>query len=125
MSVGHSSKSNSSRMLSSLSEKRRTSLSNIRSNESFESSMKHKFGLVYTALCGKYKTRPVPWVKCSVKTNSIEILGDRMKADDWQAAMDALSADTSTHHVRIKNKRYMEQMTRTYDTFSSAVGAPK
>ncbi|XP_015376850.1 PREDICTED: centrosomal protein of 78 kDa-like [Diuraphis noxia] len=125
MSVGHSSKSNSSRMLSSLREKHKTSLSIIRSNESFESSLKHQFGLVYTALCGKYKTRPVQWVKCSVKMNSIEILGDSIKAEDWQVAMEALSTDTSTHHVRIKNKRYTEKLARNYDTFGSVVEAPK
>lgn len=125
MSVGHSSKLNGSRVFSSHGEKNRTSLSTIRSNESFESSVKHNFGLIYTAVCGKYKTRPVPWVKCSVKANSIEILGDRMKAEDWQAAIESLSTDTGTHHVRIKNKRYTEQLAKNYDTFAKVVEAPK
>ncbi|KAL5237772.1 hypothetical protein ACI65C_005182 [Semiaphis heraclei] len=125
MLVSHSSKSNDSRMSSRLSEKRRTSLSTIRSDESLGSSLKHQFGLVYTALCGKYKTCLVPWVKCSVKTNSIEILGDRMKGNDWRAAMEALSTDNSTHHVRIRNKRYTDQLARNYATFSSVVEAPK
>jgi len=125
MSVGHSSKSNGSRIFSSLGQKRKTSLSTIRSNESFESSAKHNYGLIYTAVCGKYKTRPVPWVKCSIKTNSIEILGDRMKADDWQASMEALITDTGTHHLRIKNKRYTEQLAKDYDTFGRVVEAPK
>ncbi|XP_015364585.1 PREDICTED: centrosomal protein of 78 kDa-like [Diuraphis noxia] len=125
MLVNHSSKSNASGMLSSLSEKRRTSLSTIRSRESFGCSLKHQFGLVYTAICGKYKTCPVPWVKFSVKTNSIEILGDRMKVDNWRAALEALSTDTSTHHVRIKNKRYTEALATNYATFDNAVEAPK
>ncbi|XP_003245035.1 centrosomal protein of 78 kDa [Acyrthosiphon pisum] len=125
MSVGHSSKSNDSRIFSSLGKKRRTSLSTIRSNESFEGSAKHNYGLIYTAVCCKYKTRPVPWVKCSAKTNSIEIVGDRMKAEDWQAAMEALMTDISTHHVRIRNKRYTEQLAKNYDTFAGVVEAPK
>jgi len=87
--------------------------------------MKHKFGLIYTDICGKYKIRPVPWVKFSGKTNSIEILGARMKADDWQAAIEALSTDTSTHHVRIKNKRYTDHLAKNYDTFCSVMEAPK
>ncbi|XP_060836429.1 centrosomal protein of 78 kDa [Rhopalosiphum padi] len=120
----NSSKSNTSR-ISSLNDKRKPSLSTIKSNESLESSEKHKFGLTYTEVCSKYKTRPVPWVKCSGKTNSIEILGDRMKADEWLAAMEALSTDTSTHYVRIKNKRYTEQLSKNYDTFCSVAGAPK
>jgi len=64
-------------------------------------------------------------VKFSVKTNSIEILGERMKVDDWRAALEALSTDTSTHHVRIKNKRYTEALARNYATFGSVIGAPK
>jgi len=52
-------------------------------------------------------------------------MGDRMKADDWQVAMEALSTDTTTHHLRIKNKRYTEQLAKSYDTFGSVVGAPK
>lgn len=50
---------------------------------------------------------------------------DRMKADEWLAAMEALSTDTSTHYVRIKNKRYTEQLSKNYDTFCSVAGAPK
>jgi len=60
-----------------------------------------------------------------VKANSIEILGDRMKAEDWQAAIESLSTDTGTHHVRIKNKRYTEQLAKKYDTFAKVVEAPK
>ena len=48
-----------------------------------------------------------------------------MKAEDWQAAMEALMTDTGTHHVRIKNKRYTEQLAKTYETFTSVVEAPK
>lgn len=48
-----------------------------------------------------------------------------MKADDWQAAMEALITDTGTHHVRIKNKRYTEQLAKNYDTFASVVETPK
>jgi len=87
--------------------------------------LKHQFGLVYTALCGKYETRPVPWVKYNVKTNSVEILGDRMKAMDWQVVMEDLSTDTSTHHVRIANKSYTRELLKNYPTFSSVIEAPK
>lgn len=48
-----------------------------------------------------------------------------MKADDWQAAMEALSTDTSTHHLRIKNKQYTGNLAKNYDTFSSVLAAPK
>jgi hypothetical protein len=83
------------------------------------------FASSYAAVCEKYKTRPVPYVKVNVKANSVEVYGDRMKGEEWQAAMEALSTDVSTHHVRIKNKRYVENLAVGFDTLSSVMAAPK
>lgn len=118
-------KSNISR-ISSLSEKRKHSISH-RSNESFQSSTSktHTFLSAYVMTCAKYKIRPVTSVKVDTKTNSIEMWGDRMKADDWQSALEALSTDVSTHYIRIKNKRYIQNLAREYDTFSNVMTAPK
>lgn len=96
-----------------------------RSVRSFASSTKDNFGYAYTTNCAKYKIRPMQCVKINSKANSIEIWGDRLKAADWQAAMEALSNDISTHHVRIKNRRYTGNSGITYDTFSSVTAAPK
>jgi len=97
----------------------------MRSERSFRSSDKDSFVTIYAAVCAKYKTRPVQGVKVNGKTNFVEVLGDRMKADDWQAAMEALSIDSNTHHLRVKNRRYMDNLYKDYNTFSSAMEAPK
>ncbi|XP_050436538.1 centrosomal protein of 78 kDa [Adelges cooleyi] len=92
---------------------------------SADSTGKNNFGALYALACVKYSTRLSHCVKISDKKNSVEITGDRMKADDWQAAMEALSNDTVTHHVLIKNRRHPDIIARSYDTLSSALSVPK
>lgn len=79
----------------------------------------------YTRCCAKHKTQPVPNVKINAIANSVAVLGDRMTPDGWRVAMDALSADVSTHHVRISNRRHLNGLHGEYDTYSRAAQAPK
>lgn len=79
----------------------------------------------YTKACAKNKTQPVPHVKINAVANSVTVSGDRMTADGWRTAMDALSTDVSTHHVCIGNRRYLNGLHGEYDTYSRAVEAPK
>lgn len=111
-------------MTSQLSQKRKSSVS-IKSVRSVGSLRDSPLGSSYADICEKYKTRPSPFVKFNLKTNSVEVHGDRMRGEEWQAIMEALSTDVSTHHVRIKNKRYMENLNISYDTLTSVMAAPK
>lgn len=118
-------KSTSSTITTSSRCQKRKSLVSIKSAKSIGSLKDSPFKSSYAANCEKYKTRPVPYVKVNLKTNSVEVYGDRMKGEEWQAVMEALSTDVSTHHVRIKNKRYVENLAIDYDTLSSVMAAPK
>lgn len=120
-------KSKISRLLgSSLSQKQNPSILN-RSEESFHSSTVKSNGFLstYKMTCDKYKTRPVTSVKVNRKNNSVEILGDRLKVEDWQSVLESLSTDISIHHIRIKNKKYTENLAKDYETFLETMAAPK
>lgn len=97
----------------------------VKSERSLCSSVKNPFVSLYKTTCTKWKTRQMPCIKVNDKTNSIEVIGDRMKVDDWQATMEALSSDVNTHHLCIKNKRYIEHLAKSYDTFSGVMNVPK
>lgn len=113
---------NSKRSFHSQKEK---SFISVKSERSLLSSVKSPFINIYKTACAKWKTRQMPCVKVNDKTNSIEVIGDRMKADDWQATMEALSSDVTTHYVCVKNKRYIGDLMKNYDTFSSVTEVPK
>lgn len=111
--------------LSKLSQKSKSFIS-LQTKGSDKCSDNISFFSAYTSICAKYKlTRPMQCVKVNVKDNSIEVLGDRMKGDDWRVVMEALSTDISTHCVCIRNRRYLKIFYRDYDTLSSVLKAPK
>lgn len=106
-------------------DERRKPATSIKSERSFDSCTKNTFNPIYATTCANYKTRPMPCVKFNSKTNSIEVLGDRLKANDWKAVMEAIRTDTSAHHIRVKNKQYAGNLAKEYETFTQALGAPK
>lgn len=103
----------------------RKSLISLTSGRSSVSSIKNAFDIALTAACVKYKTSSRMFVKINCATNFVEIFGDRMETKDWQATFEALRTDTSTSHLRIKNRRQVGCLEKNYDTLSSVLGAPK
>lgn len=102
----------------------RNSPRSIRSGRSSMSSMKNAFEIALTTACVKYKTASKKFVKINYATNFVEIFGDCMEAKDWQATLEVLRTDTSTSHLRIKNKRHIV-LDNNYDTLSRVLDAPK
>lgn len=125
MSVLHRNSSSHSIIsgVSSVGQKPKSSMSTRSISSSTKTNLES--AAVYATNCIKYKTRPMTCVKFNSKTNSIEIWGDRMKANDWKAAMETLRADVIAHSVCIKNKRFTGNLETSYDTLSSAMEAPK
>lgn len=96
----------------------------VRSARSSVSLTKNAFEIALNIMCVKYKTTPRKFIKINYATNFVEIFGDCMEAKDWQATLEVLRTDTSTSHLRIKNKRQIH-LDRNYDTLSSVLDAPK
>ncbi|XP_050527846.1 centrosomal protein of 78 kDa [Daktulosphaira vitifoliae] len=86
--------------------------------ESDNTVIKNNFASSYMATCKKNNTRPLQYIKINEKKSLVEISGDRMKSDDWKDVMEALSTDTTTHHVLIKNRRHSHNSVTSYRTFS-------
>lgn len=109
-------------MTSPQSEKQKSSVS-VKSARSYRSLRENPFASSYASICAKHKVRPVPCVKVNYKTNSVAVHGGRMRGEEWQAAMEALSTDVTTHRVRIDNKRNAGKLAIGYDNVSGVSSA--
>lgn len=76
------------------------------------------FYVWYSELCRRQNTSPICAIRSPYNKNNqvLRFLADRIKVEDWQPIINAISLDTSLHVISIQRRLYAQEFIASADT---------
>uniref|UniRef100_A0A1B6DH92 Centrosomal protein of 78 kDa n=2 Tax=Clastoptera arizonana TaxID=38151 RepID=A0A1B6DH92_9HEMI len=80
----------------------------------------HSFVSFYSDLCQMKSIAPLPTIKKTLQKKALDIVGDRIKLNDWQPILKALGRDRSLHYIAIRSKQIKHRVLENIDSEEKA-----